>query len=62
VRAEDLVPFPDLLKGDQPSAFSPKTFNMIMRLLREKRIPPPVAAFLHAFPEIQQRLIADGRK
>jgi hypothetical protein len=56
------VPFPDLLKGEQPSAFSPKTFNMIMRLMKEKRIPPPVEAFLHQFPEIQQRLIADGRK
>jgi hypothetical protein len=50
------------LKSDTPKAFSQKTFNMIMRLMREKRIPPPVEAFLHGFPEIQQRLIADGRK
>jgi hypothetical protein len=62
VKPEDIVPFPDLLKGDTPKAFSPKTFNMIMRLMREKRIPPPVEAFLHQLPEVQQRLIADGRK
>jgi hypothetical protein len=60
---QDIVPFPDLLKsGDTPKAFSQKTFNMIMRLLKEKRVPPPVAAFLHQLPEIQQRLIADGSK
>lgn len=62
VKAEDLLPFPDMVKGDTPKVFSKKTFNMIIRLLKEKKIPPPVQAFLHALPEIQRKLIEDGSK
>jgi hypothetical protein len=62
VKAEDLLPFPDMMKGSTPKVFSPRTFATIMRLLKENRIPPPVCAFLHALPEIQQKLIADGTK
>jgi hypothetical protein len=62
VRPEDLVPFPDLLKSDTPKVFSQKTFNMIIRLMKDNKVPPPVCAFLHQLPEVQQRLIADGRK
>jgi hypothetical protein len=62
VKAESLLPFPDMIKGSTPKVFSPKTFNAIIRLLKENRIPPSVCAFLHALPEIQQKLIADGTK
>lgn len=62
ISPEDILPFPDLIKGDTPKVFTKKTFNMIIRLLKEKRIPPSVVAFLHALPEIQQKLIADGSK
>jgi hypothetical protein len=62
VRPEDILPYPDMMKGSTPKVFTAKTFNMIMRLMRENRIPPPVMAFLHQLPEIQQKLIADGTK
>lgn len=62
IKAEDLLPFPDLIKGDTPKVFSKKTFNMIMSLMKAHKIPPPVMAFLHQLPEIQQKLIADGTK
>jgi hypothetical protein len=62
VKAESLLPFPDMVKATEPRVFSKKTFNMIMSLMKENRIPPPVMAFLHQLPEIQQKLIADGTK
>lgn len=62
VKAEDLLPFPDMVKGSEPKVFTKKTFNIIMSLMRQKRIPPPVMAFLHALPEIKQKLIEDGTK
>ena len=63
VKAEDLLPFPDMIKGSNtPKVFTAKTFNMIMSLMKANRIPPPVMAFLHQLPEIQQKLIADGTK
>jgi hypothetical protein len=62
VRPEDLLPFPDMIKGETPKVFSKKTFNMIIRLMKDHKIPPPVMAFLHQLPEIQQKLIADGTK
>jgi hypothetical protein len=58
----DLVPFPDMLKSDTPKVFSQKTFNMIMKLMRDNRIPPPVCAFLHQLPEVQRKLIEYGSK
>jgi hypothetical protein len=62
ISPEQILPYPDMVKASTPKVFTAKTFNMIMRLLRENRIPPPVCAFLHALPEIQQKLIADGTK
>lgn len=63
ISPEDILPYPDMMKGSNtPKVFTAKTFNMIMRLMRENRVPPPVMAFLHQLPEIQQKLIADGTK
>jgi hypothetical protein len=62
VKPEDILPYPSMVKGSEPRVFSPKTFATIIRLMKDRKIPPPVLAFLHAIPEIQQKLIADGTK
>jgi hypothetical protein len=61
IKPEDIVPFPDLMnQGTEKTVFSSKTRSIVYRLLKDKRIPPAVAAFLQTIPEIRERYIKDG--